>query len=127
MRKSTAAARDLLDSKGKVIRQMTAAEFKRRHCNKAAVKRGEAKFSQLALLNATIDAGGNAGINARKAKSKLIERDTDGRSQHERNPTVGNSVLWNPDGKRTARGRDDTQWINRKNAGKAGKFAGKGL
>lgn len=90
-------------------------------------KRAVKKFSVLAELNRTINAGGNAGANARKAKAKMIERDTDGRAMHERNPTVGNSPLWNPDGKRAARGRDDTQWINRKNAGKAGKFAGKGL
>ena len=80
-----------------------------------------AKFDQIAGMNKEIDAGVK-GVAA--AKRRMIERQTDGRTARERQPACNLGDAWNPNGLRHARGRDDTGWINKNNAGKAGKFAG---
>lgn len=96
MRKSTAAARGLLDGKGNIIKPMTAAEFKRQYCNKKAMASASDKFAKLAGMNRVIDAGGTDAINASKAKRKM--NDT-----WKRPVVVNLHELWNPEGKRYAR------------------------
>lgn len=96
MRKSTAAARGLLDGKGSIIKPMTAAEFKRQNCNKRALARSNDKFATLAGMNKVIDAGGSDAINASKAKRKMND-------SWKRPVSVNLFEMWNPEGKHYVR------------------------